>query len=120
QRPATYEYAAVKIVQLLKEVEAEVSKGNSSTFEQATADGCDILDPKIIKSKGAPWSSGNGKMGRRCRRRHGFGHGRRNCTTNKDDISDEPSGSGSGQSQHGGKRYYCAKSYGVSQDNISA
>ncbi|RYR53634.1 hypothetical protein Ahy_A06g028825 [Arachis hypogaea] len=89
QRPATYEYAAVKIVQLLKEVEAEVSKGNSSTFEQATADGCDILDPKIIKSKGAPWSSGNGKMGRRCRRRHGFGHGRRNCTTNKDDISDE-------------------------------
>ncbi|RYR78873.1 hypothetical protein Ahy_A01g003741 [Arachis hypogaea] len=89
QRPATYKYAAAKIAQLLKEIEAEVSKGNRSTFVHDTVDGADILDPKIIKSKGAPRSTGNGKMARRCRRCHGFGHDRRNCTANKEDMLDE-------------------------------
>ncbi|RYR66231.1 hypothetical protein Ahy_A03g012209 [Arachis hypogaea] len=65
QWSTTYEYAVVKIAQLLKEVEVEVSKDNSSTFEHTTADGCGILDLKIINSKSAPRSSINGKMGRR-------------------------------------------------------
>ncbi|XP_057719370.1 protein FAR-RED IMPAIRED RESPONSE 1-like [Arachis stenosperma] len=91
QRPATYEHAAAKIAQLLKEIEAEVSKGNSSTSVHDTVDGEDILDPKIIKSKGAPRSTGNGKTARRCRRCHGFGHDRRNCTANKEDMLDEVS-----------------------------
>ncbi|KAL4343533.1 hypothetical protein AHAS_Ahas11G0087900 [Arachis hypogaea] len=98
---------------LLKEVEAKVPKGNSSTFVHATADGCDILDPKIIKSKGAPRSTSNGRMGRRCKRCHGFGHDRRNCTTNKEDILDEPLRSNLRQSQHGGKRSCRAKNGGL-------
>ncbi|XLU77579.1 hypothetical protein S245_001000, partial [Arachis hypogaea] len=120
QRPATYKYAAAKIAQLLKEIEAEVSKGNRSTFVHDTVDGADILDPKIIKSKGAPRSTGNGKMARRCRRCHGFGHDRRNCTANKEDMLDESLGSDLRQSQHGGKRSCRAKNCGVSQDTISA
>ncbi|XLT12676.1 hypothetical protein HN51_058366 [Arachis hypogaea] len=120
QRPATYKYAAAKIAQLLKEIEAEVSKGNSSTFVHDTVDGEDILDPKIIKSKGAPRSTGNGKMARRCKRGHGFGHDRRNCTANKEDMLDESLGFDLRQSQHGGKRSCRAKNCGVSQDTISA
>ncbi|XP_025703524.1 protein FAR1-RELATED SEQUENCE 5-like [Arachis hypogaea] len=91
QRPATYEHAAAKIAQLLKEIEVEVSKGNSSTSVHDTVDGEDILDPKIIKSKGAPRSTDNGKTARRCRRCRGFGHDRRNCTANKEDMLDEVS-----------------------------
>ncbi|KAL4370822.1 hypothetical protein AHAS_Ahas06G0104200 [Arachis hypogaea] len=91
QRPATYEHAAAKIAQLLKEIEVEVSKGNNSTSVHDTVDGEDILDPKIIKSKGAPRSTDNGKTARRCRRCRGFGHDRRNCTANKEDMLDEVS-----------------------------
>ncbi|KAL4381405.1 hypothetical protein AHAS_Ahas04G0130200 [Arachis hypogaea] len=91
QRPATYEYDAANIAQLLKEIEAEVLKDNTSTFMHDTADGYDILDPNIIKSKGTPQSTRNGKMGRWYRRCHGFGHDRRNCTANKVHILDEVS-----------------------------
>ncbi|XLT63287.1 hypothetical protein HN873_019811 [Arachis hypogaea] len=54
-------------------------------------DGEDILDPKIIKSNGAPRSNGNGKRARQCRRCYGFRHVRRNCTANKEDMLDEVS-----------------------------
>ncbi|QHO19836.1 Protein FAR1-RELATED SEQUENCE [Arachis hypogaea] len=107
-----------RIAQLLKEVEAEVPKGNSTTFMHAIANGCDILDPKIIKSKGAPRSSSNSKMGRWCRHCHGFRHDRHNCIANDEDGYDEPSGSGLRPSQGGGKRSCRAKNNRASQGDV--
>ncbi|MED6200873.1 hypothetical protein PIB30_089512 [Stylosanthes scabra] len=57
---------------------------------------CDILDPKIVSSKGAPKARGKGQPLRRCKRCNGIGHDRRNCTVTdkggEEGISDEECG----------------------------
>ncbi|KAL4349933.1 hypothetical protein AHAS_Ahas10G0091500 [Arachis hypogaea] len=77
------------LAKLTKETEATGSQGGRNRFGRACDVHVDILDPTIVKSKGAPMGSTNARMGRRCRRCHGLRHDRRNCNARNEGPEDE-------------------------------
>ncbi|RYR10952.1 hypothetical protein Ahy_B05g079440 [Arachis hypogaea] len=87
----TYENVLSELEKLTKEIEATGPRGGRNRFGRAGDVHVDILDPTIVKSKGAPRGSTNARMGRQCRRCHGLEHDRRNCTTRNEGLDDEVS-----------------------------
>ncbi|XLT57819.1 hypothetical protein HN873_050423 [Arachis hypogaea] len=95
----TYENVLSELEKLTKEIEATGPRGGRNRFGRAGDVHVDILDPTIVKSKGAPRGSTNARMGRQCRRCHGLEHDRRNCTTRNEGLDDEGAGTINRQSQ---------------------
>ncbi|XLU27003.1 hypothetical protein S245_063069, partial [Arachis hypogaea] len=85
----TYNTTITEVARMSREFESLGGIGQRSSRVQVGADETHILDPKIIRSKGAPRGSTNANNGRRCRRCLRFGHDRRNCTAMDDDVVDE-------------------------------
>ncbi|KAL4355638.1 hypothetical protein AHAS_Ahas09G0006700 [Arachis hypogaea] len=95
----TYENVLSQVAKLTKEIESAGPRGGRNRFGRAGDDHVNMMDPTIVKSKGAPRGSTNAKMGRRCRRCHGLGHDRRNCTARNEQPDDEVEGTMNNQSQ---------------------
>ncbi|KAL4293488.1 hypothetical protein AHAS_Ahas18G0133100 [Arachis hypogaea] len=93
-----------EVARMSREFESLGGIGQRSSRVQVGADETHILDPKVIRSKGAPRGSTNANNGRRCRRCLGLGHDRRNCTAMDDDVVDEGGGSGCRPVYTSGKR----------------
>ncbi|KAL4299930.1 hypothetical protein AHAS_Ahas17G0150100 [Arachis hypogaea] len=100
----TYENVLSQVAKLTKEIESVGPRGGRNRFGRAGDDHVNMLDPTIVKSKGAPRGSTNVKMGRRCRRCNGLGHDRRNCTTRNEQPDDEVVGTMNSKSQISCKR----------------
>ncbi|RYQ96861.1 hypothetical protein Ahy_B08g092766 [Arachis hypogaea] len=100
----TYNTTITEVARMSREFESLGGIGQRSSRVQVGADETHILDPKIIRSKGAPRGSTNANNGRRCRRCLRFGHDRRNCTAMDDDVVDEDGGSGCRPVYTSGKR----------------
>ncbi|RYQ95750.1 hypothetical protein Ahy_B08g091097 isoform A [Arachis hypogaea] len=92
------------LAKLTKEIESAGPRGGRNRFRRAGDDHVNMLDPTIVKSKGAPRGSTNAKIGRRCRRCNGLGHDRRNCTARNEQPDDEVVGTMNGQYQTSCKR----------------
>ncbi|RYQ96862.1 hypothetical protein Ahy_B08g092769 [Arachis hypogaea] len=100
----TYNTAMTEVARMSREFESLGDIGQRSSRVQVGADETHILDPKVIRSKGAPRGSTNANNGRHCRRCLGLGHDRRNCTAMDDDVVDEGGGSGCRPVYTSGKR----------------
>ncbi|XP_016185792.1 protein FAR1-RELATED SEQUENCE 5-like [Arachis ipaensis] len=100
----TYNTAMTEVTRMSREFASLGGIGQRSSRVQAGADETHILDPKIIRSKGAPRGSTNANNGRRCRRCLGLGHDKRNCTATDDDVVDEDGGSDRRPVYNSGKR----------------
>ncbi|QHO38273.1 uncharacterized protein DS421_4g118930 [Arachis hypogaea] len=93
-----------EVAKMSREFESLGGIGQRSSRVQAREDETCILDPKVIRSKGAPRGSTNANNRRPCRRCLGLGHDRRNCTAMDDDVVDEDGGSGHRPVYNFGKR----------------
>ncbi|XP_016168103.1 protein FAR1-RELATED SEQUENCE 5-like [Arachis ipaensis] len=100
----TYNTAMTEVARMSMEFKSLGGTGQRSSRVQARVDETHILDPKVIRSKGAPRGSTNANNGRRCRLCLGLGHDRRNCTAMNDDVVDEDGGSGCRPVYNFGKR----------------
>ncbi|QHN87145.1 uncharacterized protein DS421_16g552470 [Arachis hypogaea] len=100
----TYNTAMIEVARISREFESLGGIGQTGSRVQARANETHILDPKIIRSKGAPRGSTNADNGRHCRQCLGLDHDRRNCIATDDDVVDEDGGSSHRPIHYSGKR----------------
>ncbi|MED6214894.1 hypothetical protein PIB30_107823 [Stylosanthes scabra] len=101
-----YDEALTALLRATRVLEALVPPGDRGRGEGRNREHCDIADPPIVRSKGAPKGSTNSKNARRCGRCKGVGHDRQNCDYVEDEHADSPEeeGSGAGEVRHQGSQ----------------